>query len=228
MCLPLLTHGRLLRQAGDLGPPPASTGTYQRGPEPSLTEGLGGKLAAVVDPRTDYQQPEPSAGPTVGEKAPAVDRNLAVEGVAADLANLASLGVGGPEAAAAGGAGKAIFVAAAKMRDRAALTAAQKMAAKGASPEEIWAVARRFQDAGGNWTGEIPDLGSKMRSSGRNDFGAHPLSEHLEHPALSEGGPAIDNIPTSQIGPMVREFVGENTLGFMEPGKVHALLIVQI
>lgn len=60
----------------------------------------------LSDPKTYQAQPPPDITPNDAGKVPAVESDLRVQGVAADLANLATQGLGGPEAALAGGVGK--------------------------------------------------------------------------------------------------------------------------
>ncbi|MGM0583858.1 MAG: LPD23 domain-containing protein [Pseudomonadota bacterium] len=73
--------------------------------------------------------------------------------------------------------------------DRAALEAAQRMARKGASRDEIWKRTGWFRGADGNWRFEIDDSAAKLRPGPVRDVAersesTRPLADFLDHPGL--------------------------------------------
>lgn len=98
-------------------------------------------------------------------------------------------------AAAAGKFTPAIFAGVmAKTANRTALSEAERLAAKGATREQIWNDTGWFKGADDKWRFEIPDQASTFNP------GAHrqerPMGEVLSHPELYDAYPGMSGIKT--------------------------------
>jgi len=78
----------------------------------------------------------------------------------------------------------------ARTADRAALSAAQKMAKDGVNRETILANTGWFKGADDKWRFEIADNTATMNSEGLPQFGAK-VSEHMQHPELFAAYPDL-------------------------------------
>lgn len=186
-------------------PPPSMTPSATPPPEAPTAAGVIEPNRMWGAPRAETLPPEGAAG----GKLPTADPRAA--GLGIDLAQLASLGVGGPSAAGS----KAVFALAAARTaaEKAALARATELAAAGAHPNKIWRASQLFESPDKQWLTEIPDIASAMRKGNIRDYTPSPLGQHFSHPELYGEVPGIANIQTQRMSPAFMEMLGGNTAG---------------
>jgi hypothetical protein len=157
------------------------------------------------------------ASALMGEARPGSARANMVEGLMGSrgigtmgvgLADLTPIGAGlGAQEAARegdyrGAAMNAMFLGPmARTANRTALTQAEKMAAGGASRDEIWNKTGWFQGPDSKWRFEIPDNNIRLDTAGRAGLGAdygeaYHMGSVLKHHALYEAYPELRDVTT--------------------------------
>jgi hypothetical protein len=157
-------------------------------------------LSALMLPGDVYQGNVLMNDPATGHTSDEVIRR------SADLASNLTLGTTGATGAARLAKGERlvdpntvnIFAGeGARTADHAALKVAQEMAEKGAYTDEILDATGWFRGADGKWRFEIDDSKSTLKAGDLTHYGwMGNFGEALDHPALAEAYPDMQNIPT--------------------------------
>lgn len=222
-------------------PPPVPSEFAPMPANPALPAWAPGAVQAVAphlaDRATLFGPQQPPSLDDLGGKISEVVSDPRVQGLLTDAASVLGLAIPGPGGAAAAAkvavpVGKSILATImSRTADPRALERAMGMAAEGQTPQRIWNAARQrgeqrwFQGPDEQWVHEIPGVGSQMRKGGPTDYALHPLSEHLDYPALYDAFPQIAKLATRRMSPeyakWLNEAGGATAGGYMpwSPGK---------